>query len=105
MDPDETLGRHGAIEVHDRGLDGPDRYTIVFAAGEGASASRVCDLVEVVTLSGHAPGESSWGLATDGEPFGPRIRFDQLPAAVQHRVRQLLDTPRSLRSARDDPRP
>lgn len=91
MDPDETLGRHGRIEVHDRGLDGPDRYTIVFPAGDGASASRVCDLVEIVTLSGHAPGEPSWGVAADGELFGPRIRFDQLPAAVQHRVRQLLD--------------
>lgn len=80
-------------EVRDAGPGAPVRYTLLFPERVHASASPVCDMVEVLRVPGTSdadPGEPAWGLAVQGEPLGEPIAFDQLPLAVQEAVTRLL---------------
>lgn len=91
---EDPLGDRGRVEIYDRGVDGPDRFTIVFPDLVQRSASPACELIEVLTaahLGDEAVDEPSWTVVADGEPLGERVPMDQLPEAVQWRVRDVLD--------------
>ncbi|MBX3030893.1 MAG: hypothetical protein KF809_12090 [Chloroflexi bacterium] len=91
---DETLGALGRVEAYDRGVDGPDRYTIVFPDLARRSASPACELIEVLAVGrpgGESSADATWTVAAHGERPGERIRFDHLPESVQQQVRDALD--------------